>query len=155
MMIEMEVRELQRSQEMPQQIVILAEKDGGRRFPIFIGGYEAEALDMALHGQKAARPLTHDLVLNAIESMGGDLDSIYVDELRDGTFYGKLIVRMAGSERVQIDTRPSDALVLATKLRAPIFVSSEILDTIEADEATESDSEGDDELEADDPDDRE
>ncbi|MCX7046074.1 MAG: bifunctional nuclease family protein [Candidatus Sumerlaeota bacterium] len=129
----MELREIQMVEDpMSSQVVILGESDGERTFPIFIGQYEAVQLDMALHHQQYPRPLTHDLVLNAIEAMGGKLNRVIVDDLRadgmgGGTFYGKLAVTMTSGEEVLIDTRPSDAIVLATKSGVPIYVEDEVL----------------------------
>ncbi len=136
MMIEMEVREIQLSEQLSQQIVVLEEKDGERRFPIFIGPVEAMALDAAVHGRRNPRPLTHDLIFNVIEGLGAELEAVCISELRDTVFYGKLILRLADEQQVQIDSRPSDAMVLAMKKRVPVYVASEVLEA-----TTEGDSE--------------
>lgn len=123
--VEMRLSEIQAS-EGGAQVVLLTEVEGDREFPIFIGPVEMSALDMALHGVVAARPLTHDLVLNAIEAMGGELRRVVVDDLREETFFGKLDVRV-GEGRVLVDSRPSDALVLAVRRSVPIFVAEHVL----------------------------
>lgn len=125
--VPMQLREIQAS-DGGAQIVVLAEDGGPREFPIYIGYYEMDALDRALHRKESPRPLTHDLVLNVVEGMGGTLVRVVVDDLRDETFYGKLDVRMRDGSRALIDSRPSDAIVLAMRRRVPIFVAAHVLD---------------------------
>lgn len=138
MMIEMELVEIQISEEPPaHQILILQEKDGTRNFPIFIGTYEVVILDQSVKGYEAPRPLTHDLVLNAIDEMGGKLTGVLVDELRNDTFIGKLLVRTPDGEVVRVDARPSDAIILAVKEHAPIYVEEEVLAMTSGDEDDE------------------
>lgn len=127
-MVEMELREVHISETSQQQILILEEKDGTRAFPIFIGLYEAVALDHAIHKRQAPRPMTHDLVCNAIEAVGGQLDGVLVDDLSDDTFFGKLLVSIQGKE-VRVDSRPSDAIVLAMKKDVPIYVAEAVLES--------------------------
>lgn len=129
--VEMELREIQATEGPGSQIVILSETQGARQFPIFIGFYEMDALDRAIHGKQAARPLTHDLVLNVIEAVGGRLNRVIIDDLREDTFFGKLDVRMADGTRALVDSRPSDALVVALRRRVPIFVAEHVLQTVE------------------------
>jgi bifunctional DNase/RNase len=131
MFIEMELREICRSSDM--NAVVLRETTGRRRqFPIYIGVYEASALEMAIHDQEAPRPLTHDLILNVIRGMGGSLRRIIVDKLEDDTFFSKLDIEQRDHSSVWIDCRPSDALVLACKLAAPIFADNSVLDKANA-----------------------
>ncbi len=130
-MIEMEIRELQMSDALSTQIVVLEEKEGARRFPIFIGPHEAMALYNAIHRRSSPRPMTHDLVLNALEGLGAELEGVLVDELANEVYHGKLLVRTSDYETVRIDTRPSDAMVLAMKRRVPIYVAPEVLDRVE------------------------
>ena len=130
-LIEMELREVQmREDASSSQIIILGEKKGEREFPIYIGYSEALALDLALHGYNSQRPMTHDLVLNAIGGLGGELRRVIVDDLKQDTFYGKLAVRTAAGTEELIDTRPSDAVVLSIKRRVPIFVAEHVLEII-------------------------
>jgi bifunctional DNase/RNase len=129
MLVEMELSEIQIVDDPTRhQVVVLAEKgDGNRAFPIYIGLFEASAMDLAVHGQKAPRPMTHDLIYNVIEGLGSRLVDVRVDELRNETFYGKLAVETPQREIVLIDTRPSDAMILAAKRGLPIYVEDSVL----------------------------
>lgn len=126
-MIEMVLREIQRSHITPFNVVLLYEKDGERFFPIYIGTEEARATDNALYEREAARPLTHDLIGNVLVGLGAKLEGVLVDSLEQETFHGKLLLKTADDRHVKIDSRPSDAIVLATKYKVPIFVSEEVL----------------------------
>ncbi len=130
MLIEMELREIQISEAGSYQIVILGEKEGTRAFPIYIGFFEAAAMDQTVRGIQTPRPMTHDLILNVIDGVGATLKRILVDQLMDDTFHGKLVVETSDGREVLIDTRPSDALVLAAKREAPIFVDEEVLEEV-------------------------
>lgn len=109
-----------------QQIIFLRECDGGREFPIVIGDAEALAIDRRLKGYKKARPMTHDLLADTIERLGGELEKIVINDLKNHTFYAKLVLR-ANGEIVEIDSRPSDAIALGVASDAPIFVSEHVL----------------------------
>ncbi len=127
-LVEMELREIQIVQDMQRtQIIVLGEKYGERTFPIFIGLNEALAMDMAAHGERTPRPLTHDLVLNVVAELGGVLERVLVTKLENETFFGALEVRSAGGQSVRVDSRPSDAIVLAVKTGVPIFVDEQVL----------------------------
>ncbi|MFP4380914.1 MAG: bifunctional nuclease family protein [Candidatus Sumerlaeia bacterium] len=131
MLIEMELREICRSTDM--NAVVLREKEGdNRQFPIYIGIYEASALEMAIHEQNAPRPLTHDLVLKVLGGMGGKLKRIIVDKLEQDTFFSKLDIELKDHTSAWVDSRPSDALVLASKLKVPIFADESVLDKANA-----------------------
>ena len=108
------------------QIIILRERDGERQFPIMIGITEALAIDRRLKGIQTPRPLTHDLMANIIEELDADLEKIVISDLRDHTFYAKLIVRRDG-DLLEIDSRPSDAIALGVTSQTPIFVEEEVL----------------------------
>lgn len=109
-----------------QQVIVLKERDGERRFPIMIGIYEALAIDRRLKEQKTARPLTHDLLASVLEEMGGELEKIVVSDLRDHTFYATLYIRRNG-ELLAVDSRPSDAIALGAGTDTPIYVSEHVL----------------------------
>jgi bifunctional DNase/RNase len=131
-MIEMEVARLLISEVRAPQVVVLREKRGSRSFPILIAPAEAWAIRRGLQGETFRRPLTHDLLLSVITSMGGQLERIVVCDLRDeeegsGTFYAKLAIRQDG-RLVEVDSRPSDAIALATRTRSPIFVEEHVLE---------------------------
>lgn len=124
------LREIQAAEGGGAQILILGEEDGDRQFPIFIGFTEMDALDRALHGKETARPLTHDLILNVVDEMGGKIERVIVSDLQDDTFYAKVGIRLPdGTERL-IDSRPSDAMVLAARRNAPVFVAAHVLESI-------------------------
>lgn len=156
-MIQMELREIQISHVSPYHIVVLEEKGGGRSFPIYIGQNEAKAADDAVFGRKAFRPLTHDLIVNVLDGLDAQLESVMVDALAKDTFHGKLLVRTSEGKHVKIDTRPSDAIVLAMKTGVPIFVAEEVLSAVEpeAGESVDEDAETDADAEDEDEDDEE
>ena len=103
--------------------LILKEVNGNRRLPIIIGAFEAQSIALEMEGIKPPRPLTHDLMKNILESVGADLAEINISELRDGTFYAKLIL-----DSQEIDARPSDAIALAVRFGVPIFVADKVMD---------------------------
>jgi uncharacterized protein len=105
--------------------LILKEMDGNRRLPIIIGAFEAQAIALEMEGVIPPRPMTHDLLKSLIDSFGAFLSEVFINELKDGTFYAKLIFDDMGFE---IDSRPSDAIALAVRCNAPIYVNSQILD---------------------------
>jgi uncharacterized protein len=116
--------------------IILKETEGERRLPIIIGQFEAQAIAYELEGRKPQRPLTHDLLKTTLETLGYGIDSVFITELRDSTFYAR--IKLDNDLVEEIDARPSDAIALALKFTAPIYVASNILDEIgfipEADE---------------------
>jgi bifunctional DNase/RNase len=103
--------------------LILREVNGTRRLPIIIGAAEAQSIALEMEGIKPPRPLTHDLMKNLITAFGAELQDIVIDDLRDGTFYAKLNI-----DNQQIDSRPSDAIALAVRYGAQIFVSAAVMD---------------------------
>jgi bifunctional DNase/RNase len=110
-------------------IIFLKEVDGERMFPIVIGFFEASSIERRVKNQTTQRPLTHDLLANAIDLLGGDLQDIYINELRDHTYYAKLRIRHSG-ELVEVDSRPSDAIAVAVTVDVPIFVADDIIDEV-------------------------
>lgn len=107
--------------------LILSEVDGSRRLPIIIGTYEAQAIALELEHIKPPRPMTHDLLKQMIETLDSSLKYVWINELREGTFYSRIILDNNGRQ-VEADSRPSDAIALAIRFNAPIFVSSQVLD---------------------------
>ncbi|HEY1380483.1 MAG TPA: bifunctional nuclease family protein [Gemmataceae bacterium] len=126
MPVQMELKRIIISEIHEQQVITLKEVDGDRSFPIVIGIFEATSIDRRVKGITNPRPLTHDLVANAIESMGGELQDVYINDLREHTYFAKLRVRQEG-ELVEIDCRPSDAIALAVTARVPIYVAEDVL----------------------------
>lgn len=112
-----------------QQIIFLKEVEGERMFPIVIGIFEATSIDRRVRGLPAPRPLTHDLLASTIDVLGGELQDIYISELRDHTYYAKLRIRHEG-ELLEVDSRPSDAIAVAVTVDAPIYVAEEIIDEV-------------------------
>jgi bifunctional DNase/RNase len=110
-------------------IIFLREVDGERMFPIVIGFFEASSIERRVKNVTTQRPLTHDLLANAIDLLGGDLQDIYINELREHTYFAKLRIRHDG-EIVEVDSRPSDAIALAVTVDVPIFVADDILDEV-------------------------
>jgi uncharacterized protein len=108
--------------------LLLKEIEGNRKLPIIIGHYEAQAIAFELEGIKPQRPLTHDLARDIIESLGYKIERIIINELKDSTFYAK--IKFDSLEIDDIDARPSDAIALALKFSAPIYVASEIMDEV-------------------------
>lgn len=107
--------------------LVLGEVDGNRRLPIIIGAFEAQAIALELEKIQPPRPMTHDLLRDALEAVGAEVLDIVIDELREGTFFAKIRFMHDGDEG-QLDARPSDAVALAVRVEAPIFVSPSVLD---------------------------
>ncbi|MBA7614236.1 hypothetical protein ES703_21499 [subsurface metagenome] len=126
-MIEMTIDSIRVSLMNYQRVVILREKKAGRYLPIWIGAAEADAIAVKLQGVTVPRPLTHDLLVLVIDSLGATVDSIIVNDLKSDTFYAKVILNVDGGQ-VEIDSRPSDALALAVRAGVPIFVDEAVLD---------------------------
>ncbi len=107
-------------------VLILADADGHRLLPIYIGFYEAQSIAMAISGEDIGRPLTHDLMLSVIEAMGGELSEVHVTRLVDRTFFAMIQISVEG-RGVAIDARPSDAIALAVRTGVRILVAEEVL----------------------------
>ena len=126
MPVQMELKRIIISEIHEQQVIVLKEVEGDRSFPIVIGIFEATSIDRRVKGITNPRPLTHDLVANMIESLGGELQDIFINDLREHTYFAKLRVRQDG-ELVEIDCRPSDAIALAVTAKVPIYVAEDVL----------------------------
>lgn len=107
--------------------LVLGEIDGNRRLPIIIGAFEAQAIALELEKIQPPRPMTHDLIRDLFDSVSADVTDILIDELREGTFFAKIRYTVGGNE-AQLDCRPSDAVALAVRVGAPIFVAPSVLD---------------------------
>ncbi|MHC4091136.1 MAG: bifunctional nuclease family protein [Planctomycetota bacterium] len=126
MLVQMDLARIIIMESGDSQVIVLKERNGDRHFPILIGINEALAIDRRVKGIQMQRPLTHDLMASIIEQLDADLEKIVISELRDHTFYAKLIVRRNG-DLVEIDSRPSDAIALGVTKQTPIFVAEEVL----------------------------
>ena len=127
--IEMELSRLIIQEESEQQIIVLKERHGQRAFPIVIGIAEAYAIDRQLKGIQTPRPLTHDLVINVIQEMGAHIERMVINDLRDQTFYALLYINRNG-QIFEVDSRPSDAIILCVAREIPIFVAEHVLDEV-------------------------
>ncbi len=121
MLVQMDLARIVIMENGDSQIIILKERDGDRHFPILIGINEALAIDRRLKGIQMQRPLTHDLMADILEQLDAHLEKIVISDLRDHTFFAKLIVRRNG-DLVEIDSRPSDAIALGVHKQTTIFV---------------------------------
>ena len=106
--------------------LLLKEVFGVRRLPIIIGQYEAQSIALELEGIKPPRPLTHDLLKSVIDNLGATINEIIISELRENTFYAKIKLEIATLTN-EIDSRPSDAIALAVRTGAPLFVAEEVM----------------------------
>ena len=126
--IELEIVALSHSITQTQSYaVVLGEVNGLRRLPIVIGGFEAQAIAVALERMSPSRPLTHDLMKNFMMAFNVDLHEIVINDLQEGIFYSKLVCS-SENDTVEIDSRTSDALALAVRFGCPIYTFDNILD---------------------------
>lgn len=107
--------------------LVLGETDGNRRLPIIIGAFEAQAIALELEKIQPPRPMTHDLLRDALEAVGGEVVDVVIDELKEGTFFAKIRYIHDGEEGL-LDSRPSDAVALAVRVDAPIYVAPPVLE---------------------------
>ena len=122
-------------------ILVLRDEAGERTLPIWIGMFEAHAVALQLENSSASRPMTHDLLKHMIEALGGTVTEVHITDVREGTFYA-LVYLNANGDQVAVDSRPSDALALALRTRAPVYVAEHVLaDTRPLDAPTSQDTE--------------
>ncbi len=135
MPVQMELSRIIISEINEQQVIYLREVDGDRTFPILIGIFEATSIDRRVKQYQAPRPLTHDLIVATVESMGGELQDVVISDLRDHTYYARLRIRHEG-ELIEIDSRPSDAIAVAVTCDPPlpIYVAEDVLNDVLGDE---------------------
>ena len=126
-MIEVVIDSVRASLMSPHKMVILREADQDRYLPIWIGPFEADAIAMELLGKTAPRPQTHDLLRSVIDTMGARVSHVLVSDLRDDTFFARIVMDRNG-EKVEVDSRPSDAIALSVRVKAPIFVADSVMD---------------------------
>jgi bifunctional DNase/RNase len=127
MLIEMTIKGLMVDPITNMPIVILKDKDGERVLPIWVGIFEANAIALQIENIATPRPMTHDLLRNVITDLDGHVDRVIVSDLKDDTFFAMIHLTVKG-ERVVVDSRPSDALALALRSRAPILVEETVID---------------------------
>ena len=127
-MIQVELAKIIIDEKRQDQIVVLKEKNGDRQIPIVIGFMEASSIKMKISGIEVPRPMTHDLLVSVIDSLGGHLDRLLIDKLMSNTFHAKLEIRTEDGNMKLIDARPSDGIALAVRLKVPIFVDEDVIE---------------------------
>ena len=126
-MIEAKIHSIRMSLVTQHRVVILKEVNAERYLPIWIGAYEADAIAVELQDVSVSRPLTHDLLRSVIGELGATVQSILVNDLHDDTFFARIVMDVNG-RYVEVDSRPSDALALAVRVSASIFVDEAVMD---------------------------
>ena len=126
-MIEMIVDRVQVSLMSQHRLVVLRDAQEERYLPIWIGAFESEAITLELQGMLRERPLTHDLLKATITEMGGAVRHIFINNLSKDVFYAQINIEVNG-DSIDIDSRPSDAIALAVRLKAPIYVDKQVMD---------------------------
>ena len=129
MELEAELSRIVIDEQSDQQIIVIKEKDGERSFPIVIGIFEAIAISRHVRGDTAERPMTHDLLSSVVGGLDAQLEKIVVTELRGDTFHANLFLRTDGRV-VEVDSRPSDAIALAVRQDARIYVAEQVFSRV-------------------------
>ena len=125
-MIEVKIDSIRVSLMSQHRVVVLKDVDTDRYLPIWIGPFEADAITIQLQGVQVARPLTHDLLKSVIDEMGATISHVMVNELKNDTFFARIVMDVNG-QSMEIDARPSDAIALAVRANAPLFVAEEVM----------------------------
>ena len=133
--IRMEVRGLMLDPSSNNPIVVLRDPESQTFLPIWIGLFEASAIQMGLETADSPRPRTHDLLASMLEKLGGEVIKVVVEDLKEQTFYAVIHVKQNGRE-LRIDARPSDAIALALRTESPVFVSRSVLEKAQVDDGT-------------------
>lgn len=136
MQVEMVIKGLMVDPITSMPIVVLRDTEGQRVLPIWVGVFEANAIALQIENVTTPRPMTHDLLRNIIADLRGTVERIVVTELKDNTFYAVIYLRV-GEELIAVDARPSDAIALALRTKAPIFVDDSVLENAKGIEAPE------------------
>lgn len=121
----------------PKQTFVLLRDNRGRRVPIFIGPFETFAISLALEGGAADRPMTHDLLRNTIDRLGGTVERITIDDLWQSTFYARITITQKNGESQDVDARPSDAIALALRTKSPIYMAESVIESVKDDQEIE------------------
>lgn len=126
-MLQMRVDKVAMEVEGEQSVVILKDVEGKNMLPIWIGMLEATSIALEVEGIKPARPLSHDLMRSIVSALGAEVAMVLIYDLKDNTFYGQVLLRV-GEDTIEVDSRPSDAIALALRTGAPIFVSERVIE---------------------------
>jgi bifunctional DNase/RNase len=127
MLVEMFIKGLMIDPVMNTPIVILRDADNQRMLPIWVGPVEANAIALQVENVHPQRPMTHDLLRDIVAGLDASLVRVIIADLQEGTFYAYLELRRGG-ETIFVDARPSDALALSVRVKAPVFVASDVLE---------------------------
>jgi uncharacterized protein len=127
MLIEMFIKGLMIDPANNMPIVVLRDDANQRTLPIWVGPVEANAIALQIENVSPARPMTHDLLANLIGDLGGSVKRVVISDLREGTFFAYLEIE-SGGELMLVDSRPSDALAVSLRTKAPVFVETSVLD---------------------------
>ena len=125
--VEVELSRIIINETSDQQVIVLKERYGRRSFPIIIGITEIFAIDRRLKGIKPPRPMTHDLLDSIIKHLGAKIEKILINDLRNHTFYAKIVLNMNG-QTIEVDSRPSDAIAMGVASNAPIHVAEHVFE---------------------------
>jgi bifunctional DNase/RNase len=143
-MVEVRLRAVRVDLQSNTPVLLLQETEGlGRTLPIFIGAPEATAIAFALQGMDTPRPMTHDLIRDLLESLGADVTRVVVTELRASTYFADIVLHTGGRD-VPVSSRPSDAVAVAVRTGAPLFVADDLMDAEGIMLAVEEEDEDDD-----------
>lgn len=126
-MIEVEVAKIAFYPPSKGYAVLLREVGSDRQLPVIVGAFEAQAIALALEGMKMPRPMTHDLISTMLDDLGADIREVVITDLIDGTFYAKIFLEVFDYENKEIDSRPSDAIAIALRVGASVFVSEDVM----------------------------
>jgi len=127
-MVEMEVQGITLDPTTNMPIVILKSKEGAKILPIWIGIFEANSIATVLENVQTPRPMTYDLMVNLIDSLSAKVDSIKIHTLQDNTYYASVVIIDRNGTKIEIDSRPSDAINVALRTESPIYVSEQLLE---------------------------
>lgn len=142
MLIRMTVRGIALDPITNMPIIILKDNDEKRALPIWVGIFEANAIALELEKIATPRPMTHDLLKNVLDGLGASVQQIVINDLKDNTFYAVIEVNCSGNV-VNIDSRPSDAIALALRVNAPIFVTDKVVSKAKSIDIAEEKEEAD------------
>lgn len=124
MLIPVKVKQIVVDQTL-NPVVLLSDQEGSQVLPIWVGPLEAQAIALAMQGILTPRPLTHDLMRSLCENLGVELSRVLVQDIRDGTYYAELYLRQ-GDKEIVVDARPSDAIALALRSNAPLYITEKV-----------------------------
>jgi uncharacterized protein len=129
MEIEVELSRIIIDETSDQQVIVLKEKNGDRTLPIVIGIVEIMAIDRRLKGKTVIRPLTHDLLGNIIEAVGAKIEKVVISDLQNHTYYATIHLNI-NSKKIEVDSRPSDAIAVGIATNVPIYVAEHVFENV-------------------------